>query len=105
MKSKEFTINKGVNRPLMFRGLKAQYVTYLAFGMLGLLLAFVILHLAGLPTYFCVVTILGAGVLLINRVYTFSRKWGQYGLQKRQAARRLPTAIRSRTRRIFITGQ
>ena len=33
-----YTIHKGLNRPLEFRGLQSQYITYLALGCVGLLL-------------------------------------------------------------------
>ena len=32
-----YTINKGINAPLVFKGLKAQYIAYLAVGLVVLL--------------------------------------------------------------------
>nr|WP_262712406.1 DUF4133 domain-containing protein [Arachidicoccus ginsenosidivorans] len=37
----QYEINKGVNRAIEFRGLKAQYIYYLAVGLAVLLLLFV----------------------------------------------------------------
>jgi len=102
MSNMKYTINKGINRPLEFRGLKAQYVTYLVVGLVGLLPAFGILYFSGVPSYICILVTLAAAGGVYNRVFAMSKRWGQYGLMKRRAARRLPTVIRVRSRRIFI---
>jgi hypothetical protein len=39
-----YQINKGVGKPIVFRGLKAQYIAYLAVGLVVLLVS---LHLWG----------------------------------------------------------
>jgi hypothetical protein len=44
-----YQINKGVNRPIEFRGLKAQYIYYLGSGLALLLIAFSVIYIAGLP--------------------------------------------------------
>jgi hypothetical protein len=100
-----YKINKGINRPLEFKGLKAQYVTYLAAGAVGLLLVFAIMHLAGVPSYGCVglTTLLGAWIFWF--VGRLSKRWGQHGLMKWRAAQRLPETIRSKSRIIFFNGQ
>lgn len=98
-----YDINKGINRPIEFRGLKAQYIFYLAIGLAVLLVAFSVMYIAGVPVYLCVVMVLLAGAALFTGVYRYSHRYGQYGLLKAIAARQVPTAIISRSRKIFKT--
>ncbi len=97
-----YTINKGVNRPLEFRGIKAQYAGWLGVGVVGLLLLFALLHIAGVSGYGCIGIVLPVGGWLFRRVYRLSKRYGQYGLMKHRAAKRLPKLVRSGTRTIFF---
>src|SRR4051812_23212639 len=47
-----YQINRGVNKPIEFKGLKAQYIGYLGGGLVVLLILFAILYLIGLSVYF-----------------------------------------------------
>ena len=96
-----YSINKGVNRPVEFRGLKAQYIWWLAGGLVGLLLLFALLYIAGVNAFVCLGLIGAAGVALFTQVYRMSRKYGQHGLMKKWAARRVPGLVRSGSRRIY----
>lgn len=96
-----YTINKGVNRPLEFRGIKAQYAGWLGVGIVGLLLLFAVLHIAGVSAYACFGIVLPLAAWLYRRVNRLSKKYGQYGLMKHRAAKRLPKIVRSGTRTIF----
>jgi hypothetical protein len=102
MTTEVYTINKGVNRAVEFRGLKGQYIWWLAGGIVTLLLAFVILYISGVNPLVCIGVIAVAGTVLFIQVYRLSRVHGEHGLMKQAAARRLPRRIRSGTRRIFI---
>jgi uncharacterized membrane protein len=102
MTTSVYAINKGVNRPVEFRGLKGQYIWWLAGGVLSLLLAFVVLYVVGVNPFLCIGVIAVAGTVLFIRVYRLSRVYGIDGLMKRAAARRLPERVRSGTRMIFI---
>jgi hypothetical protein len=42
-----YQVNRGVNRPLEFKGIRGPYIIYLGAGLVGLLLLFVILFTAG----------------------------------------------------------
>jgi hypothetical protein len=99
---KQYSINKGVNRAIEFRGLKAQYIGYLAAAVLGVLFLFAVLYLVGVSAYVLVPLSLGLGGILVSRVYGMSRKYGQYGLMKRRARRGVPEALRSRSRKCFV---
>lgn len=102
MSNSIYSINKGVNKSIEFRGLKAQYIWYLAGGLIGLLILFAILYVTGINTYICLAVILGAGGFLFTRVYKLSNKYGEYGMMKRAAKRMLPKVIRCNSRRVFV---
>ena len=97
-----YEINKGVNRSMEFKGIKAQYIIYLAIGLVLLLLLFAILFMAGVNTYVCVLIILPAGAGLYFTVQRLSHKYGEHGLMKKAAQRKLPAAIESRSRKLFV---
>lgn len=97
-----YEINKGINRSVEFRGIKAQYVIYLAVGMVLLLLLFAILYMCGLKIYFCLGIVVPGGAVFVVAIQRMSRTYGEHGLLKKMAEGRLPTAIRSQSRTIFI---
>ena len=96
-----YEINKGVNRSIEFRGLKAQYIYYLAIGLTLLLIFFSIMYIAGVPVYLCIPVVFLAGSALFMGVYRLSHRYGEHGLMKVMAFRRVPLAIHSHSRRIF----
>ena len=96
-----YDINKGINRPIEFRGLKAQYIYYLAIGLAILLVDFAIMYISGLPVYLCVAIIGLAGSGLFFGVYHYSHKYGEHGLMKAIAYRQVPAAIKCRTRKLL----
>ncbi|HLZ86860.1 MAG TPA: DUF4133 domain-containing protein [Puia sp.] len=102
MKTEVYTINKGVNRAIVFRGLQAQYIGWLAGGVITLLLLFAGLYIAGVNPFACLAIIGSAGTVLFRQVYRLSRKYGRWGWMKKTAARRLPGRITVGTRRIFL---
>ncbi len=101
MEKLSYHINKGVNRPVEFRGLKAQYIYYLAIGLAVLLIAFSIMYIIGIPVYLCLPIVLLAGSGLFMGTYHYSHKYGEHGVMKTIAHKQLPTAIISRSAVIF----
>ena len=97
-----YQINKGINKAIEFRGLKAQYIGYLAGGLVGLMILFAVLYICGIPTLICLPLILALGTVLFMTVYKYSHKYGQYGLLKKAAKANLPASIRSRSKKTFI---
>ncbi|HEY4197588.1 MAG TPA: DUF4133 domain-containing protein [Mucilaginibacter sp.] len=97
-----YQINKGINKPIEFKGLKAQYIGYLAGGLVGLLVFFAIIYIIGFPVYVCIAltSVLGTGLFM--QVYRFSHKYGQYGLMKRNARAYLPGYLKFSSRKLFI---
>ncbi|HWK02187.1 MAG TPA: DUF4133 domain-containing protein [Puia sp.] len=102
MTTSVYHLHKGINKPIVFRGLRAQYILYAAGVLVGSLLFFTILFIGGVSPWICLpltITLAAAGILAI---YRLSHRYGEYGLLKRRAARRLPTALRSHSRYPFI---
>lgn len=97
-----YKINKGINRPIEFKGLKAQYIIYLAAGLITLLLLFAILYLVGVNMFVCLALVLSLGTALFMTVHRLSNQYGQYGLVKKLAATRLPFCLKTSSRRTFI---
>jgi len=100
--SSVYHINKGINKPIEFHGLKAQYIGYLAGVLIGLLILYAILYISGLNAYLCLALIGGTGTALVMTIFRLSHKYGQYGLLKKGARRGLPIYLKFRTRKIFI---
>jgi hypothetical protein len=98
---KTYHCNKGINRPMEFRGLQAQYIWWVAGVLIVNLLLFAVLHLLGLSSWVCLPLILASGGAGIAGVYRISRSYGAHGLMKKRAAWRIPAALRSRSRAIF----
>ena len=97
-----YGINKGVNRPAEFKGLKAQYIWYLGGGLVGLLVLFAILYIIGTNSFVClgIIGVLGFGLFVW--VYKLSNTYGQYGLMKKAAQRSVPSIIRASSRQLFM---
>lgn len=96
--SSVYHINKGINKPIEFRGLKAQYIWWLGIGLTGLLLLFAVMYICGVNVFFCllVVAILGAGLFL--QVYKLSRTYGEHGMMKKMAQKHIPKIIKCYTK-------
>lgn len=97
-----YTVNKGINRSIEFRGLRAQYIGYLAVGLVALFLLFTALFLAGVSLLVCLLSVLCSGAALFAGVYRLNRTFGPHGLLKRMALRSLPRCVRVRSRRQFL---
>jgi len=96
-----YQINKGINKPVEFKGLKAQYIWYLGGGLVALLVLFAIFYLIGMAVYLCLLIIAGLGSALFHQVFSLSHKFGEHGLMKRNARKFLPTYLKFKTRRLF----
>lgn len=102
MENSVYHINKGVNRSVEFKGLRAQYIWYLGGGFVALLVLFVVLYFSGVNTYFCLVIILILGAILVKKIYQLNNTYGQYGLMKKLAQKRIPRLIKCNSRKLFI---
>jgi hypothetical protein len=101
MATSVYNINKGINKPIEFKGLKAQYIAYLAAGLVLLLILFSILYVVGVNMFICLALILILGTILFAGIYKMSSYYGRYGLMKKAARRGLPSRLFSASRMLF----
>lgn len=97
-----YNINKGINKPIEFKGLKAQYIAYLAIGLIGLLILFAVLYIIGVNMFICLALVVVLGAALFMTVYRMSDTYGQYGLLKKMASRSIPVYVKVASRKIFL---
>ncbi|MEX2233508.1 MAG: DUF4133 domain-containing protein [Cyclobacteriaceae bacterium] len=97
-----YKINKGINKAIEFKGLKAQYIGYLGMGIILLLILFAIVYILGVNVFVCLFLIASLGTLLFMGIYRLSDTYGQHGLLKKMARRSIPEYVIGRTRRTFI---
>lgn len=93
--SSVYQINKGINRSIEFKGLKAQYIWYLGGGLVVLLILFAILYISGLGIFFCLPLIAVLTTALFMHIYKLSRNYGEHGMMKKIANRSVPDVVKS----------
>ena len=103
MATSVYNINKGINKPIEFKGLKAQYIGYLGAGLVVLLVLFSVMYIIGVNMFICLGLILILGTLLFVFVYNISNKYGQYGLMKKAAKRSIPSNVLCGSRNLFTS--
>ena len=97
-----YEINKGINKSIEFKGIKAQYITYLAVGLVLSLILFVVLYMCHLSLYVVVGVVVVVGGGLIGLVKYYSDRFGEHGLDKHIASSRVPKSITSSSRDPFV---
>lgn len=95
MSNSVYHINKGINKSVEFKGLKAQYIWYLGGGIVALLILFAIIYILGINVLICLALIISLGTALFMYVYRLSRKYGEFGLMKKLANKAVPTTIKN----------
>jgi len=98
MERKTYTINKGVNRPISFKGLQGQYILYLGIGLLLLLLLFAVSYVMGISFWISGITAAFLAYLLFETVFKLNRKYGQHGMMKHMAHKKVPIGIKVKDR-------
>ncbi len=96
-----YHINKGINASIEFRGLRAQYIWYLGGGLVAVLILFAIFYICGVNAYACVAIAAGLGGFVFVYVYRLNNQYGEYGLMRKAAKRRIPKVIQCRSRKVF----
>lgn len=96
-----YSTHRAINRPVQFKGLVAQYLVMAAASLVIDLLLFIILFIAGINALLDIILAFGLGGAAILATYRLSRKYGEYGLMKQQARKKVPKYIRFRSRSIF----
>jgi len=102
MANSVYKINKGINTPIEFKGLKAQYIWWLGGGVVALMILFAIMYIIGVNSLLCVGLVLIAGGFLFTYIYKLSNKYGEHGMKKKIARRNIPTLVKSNSRNQFI---
>lgn len=97
-----YRINKGVSKPIVFKGLKAQYIAYLGVGLVALLVSFAVLYICGVSLWLILPLVFGVGTVLFFGVIRLSRRFGEHGLSKHFARKRLPGWVVCHSRRLFL---
>lgn len=92
--SSVYYINRGVGMPVVFRGLKGQYIWWLAIGLGFLLVVFTLLYIAGAPLAVCMGLVLVAGGVLFRSVYRLNHRYGEHGMMKQLARKATPKWVR-----------
>jgi hypothetical protein len=102
MDNSSYQINKGINKSIEFKGLKAQYIWYLGAGLVGVLIVFALLYFLGVPSIAClfIAGILGAGA--VAKAYAMSNRYGEHGLMKALARKQVPRVIKINNRKVFF---
>ncbi|MBW7892662.1 MAG: DUF4133 domain-containing protein [Chitinophagaceae bacterium] len=102
MANSVYHINKGINKSIEFRGLKAQYIWYLGGGVIFLLIVFAAMYISGIPSLVCIAVVALAGMALVIKIYSLSNKYGEHGMMKAIARRSIPQRVTCHSRKIFI---
>lgn len=102
MGSSVYQINKGVNRSIEFKGLKAQYIWWLGGLVTGLLVVFAVLYIAGLHTLICLGIVGTAGVYGVMKIYAISDRYGAHGMMIKMAKRKIPGVLIVKSRRCWM---
>ncbi|MFX1705036.1 DUF4133 domain-containing protein [Chitinophaga sp. CC14] len=97
-----YQINKGINRPVEFKGLKGQYIMYLAAGLVALMILFAVAYILKVPVYLCLALVGMLGFALFTTVFNLNAKYGEHGLMKKNAHRLIPSAVVCHSRKAFL---
>lgn len=96
----EYTINKGVNRPLDFYGLKETYIFYFVGGLLCAILVYFLLQF--LSNWVAIPASLVVAAASYFVTYYLNNKYGANGLSKRLAQNACPKRIQLKRTRCLI---
>jgi hypothetical protein len=92
----DYPINKGIGCSAEFQGLKTQYLFIFAGGLLSLFIVFVIMYMAGVNQWGCIIFGVTAALTLVYGTFHLNKKYGEHGLMKAQARRNHPRYVINR---------
>lgn len=93
---KTWNINKGIGCTVEFKGLKAQYLFGFAGGLLLVLILVMVLYMADVNMYVCLLVGFISASLIIWKTFSLNNKYGEHGLMKLGAKRKHPRYIITR---------
>ncbi len=91
----EYPVNRGIGKPVEFKGLKSQYLFIFAGGLLAVFVVFIVLFMAGVNQWVCIGFIVSASLLLVWQTFQLNARYGN-GLMKIAARKRHPRFIINR---------
>lgn len=99
----DYPVNKGIGRPVEFKGLKAQYLFIFAGGLLTVFIFFIIMYMAGASEWLCIGFGLVSASALVWLTFRMNARYGEHGLMKLGASRSRPRYVlnRRKTARMF----
>lgn len=94
----DYPINKGIGRPVEFKGLKAQYLFIFVGGLLALFVLFVILYMIGIDQWICIGFGVVSASVLVWQTFALNARYGEHGLMKLGASKSHPRYLLNRRR-------
>ncbi|MEO6685508.1 MAG: DUF4133 domain-containing protein [Dyadobacter sp.] len=105
MANSTYQINKGINKSIVFKGLKGQYIWYMGGGMFLLLILYAGMYMAKVNTYLSLGIMVCMGAAMMMGIYHLSSTYGEHGLTKTLAKRSIPKVVKSNSRKVFRTDK
>ena len=81
-KPEKYQVNRGIGKPVEFKGLKSQYLFIFCGGLLAVFVVFIVLFMAGVNQWLCIGFIVSASLLLVWQTFRLNAKYGTHGLMK-----------------------
>lgn len=97
-----YPINKGINRSIVFRGLKGQYIWYTGGAMFMVMILYAVMYVCGMNTYLCLLIAVCTASASIMAIYQLSASFGEHGLMKALAKRKIPGLVKATSRKRFM---
>lgn len=72
-----YQINKGIGRSPEFKGLRSQYLFIFAGGLLAILIAFMVLYMAGVNQWICIALGVISASVLVWATFHLNAKYGE----------------------------
>ena len=68
-KPEKYQVNRGIGKPVEFKGLKSQYLFIFCGGLLAVFVVFIVLFMAGVNQWLCIGFIVSASLLLVWQTF------------------------------------
>ena len=87
----EYPVNRGIGKPVEFKGLKSQYLFIFCGGLLAVFVVFIVLFMAGVNQWLCIGFIVSASLLLVWQTFPAQRQVRHARADEAAARKRQPT--------------
>lgn len=89
-----YVIHKGVERPVVFKGLIGQYIWWIGMAFCGLLLLFAVMYMIQVPLIICLAVVAFFGTSALVFSVRLSKQYGEHGWMKKSAERYIPKHVK-----------